>query len=60
MTLMRQEYTDIISWSNLYEQSELDVKKMIACHLIKAVKVNRDYRLDIELTVACEQFISVS
>lgn len=53
---MQQEYADILSWSELCERSELDVKKMILCHLIKAIRVSRDYRLEIELTLACEQF----
>lgn len=56
---MRQEYADILSWSEIYEYSEIEVKKMIVCQLIKAIRVSRDYTLEIELSIACEQFTGV-
>ena len=33
----------------------MEIKKMILSHLFSAVSVSRDYRIEIDLTVDCEQ-----
>jgi hypothetical protein len=34
----------------------MEVKKMIASQIISAVRVSRDYRIDIDFAVSFEQF----
>jgi hypothetical protein len=54
---IRQEYTALLSWADIFDGNSIEAKKMILTHIIKSVQVKRDYELDIHLNVACEQFI---
>lgn len=53
---LSRQYDDMITWSDLFEESPMDVKKMILSHLFRSVKVSRDYQLEIELDMLWEQF----
>ena len=53
---VRQEYAQLISWASLYDNCTFEAKKMIAAQFIKAVRVRRDYELDIEFNVSFEEF----
>jgi exonuclease VII small subunit len=55
-TDLQQQFDDIVTWAQMYEDCSMDSKKMIANHMIKSVRANRDYELDIELNISCEQF----
>jgi hypothetical protein len=50
------EYDALLTWSDVFEHNDIEEKKMILTHIIKAVKVSRDYELDIDMNVICEQF----
>ena len=39
----------------MYDQCDIAAKKMIVARLMRAVRVSRDYHVEIELTVDCEQ-----
>ena len=56
---VRQEYAQLISWASLYDNCTFEAKKMIAAQFIKAVRVRRDYELDIEFNVSFEEFQNV-
>jgi len=53
---IRADYKKLISWAEIFHDCNLATKKMIIAYLIQSVKVSRDYRLDITLNVAYEQF----
>ena len=55
---IRKKYDSISSWADLYVLSTMEAKKMIVSQLIKQIRVNRDYRLEIELNVGYEEFYS--
>ena len=56
---IQSDYNNLISWSEIFESSTPEAKKMIAAYLINNVKVTRGYNLDITLNVAFEQFFKV-
>ncbi len=45
----------IRTWADMYDECDMETKKMIVSRIIKAVKVTRDYEIEIDLTVDCEQ-----
>jgi site-specific DNA recombinase len=54
---MQAEFERIISWSEIYDESSIEVKKMICGYVIKKVTVRRDYDLEIEFNITIEQFL---
>lgn len=56
---VRQEYVQLISWANMYDNCTFEAKKMIVGQLIKAVHVKRDYEIDIEFNVSFEEFQAI-
>lgn len=54
---LRAEYQHILSWSEIYDQSERETQKMICAYIIKRVTVRRDYQLDIEFNINVQQFL---
>ena len=49
-------YKDILSWADIFIDSDKEVKKMIAAYLIESVKVSRGYEVEVKFHVAYEQF----
>ena len=49
------QYDNLISWSALYDNSDIEVKKMIISQIFSSVKVRRDYEVDIDLNITFEQ-----
>lgn len=56
---VRQEYAQLISWAELYDNCTFEAKKMIVAQFVKAVHVKRDYEIDIEFNVSFEEFQSL-
>ena len=56
LNALNVQYEDIISWAEMYEQANLEAKKMIVSYLIKRVEVYRDYKLHIVFNIDLEQF----
>ena len=54
--VLNAQYDDIISWADMYDQANLEAKKMIVNCLIKRVEVCRDYKLHIDFNIDLEQF----
>ena len=46
----------MMEWSEVFDQSEMQVKKMIAGYIIKRIDVFEDYRLHIEFNMNFAQF----
>ncbi len=53
---LTQEYSKLLSWADLYDQSSFEAKKMIAAQFIKSVHVGRDYNIEIVFNVSFQEF----
>ena len=52
---LSKHFDNIKSWSDMYDECGMETKKMILSHIMKAVRVSRDYEIEIDLTVDIEQ-----
>lgn len=55
---MKTEYDRIASWSEIFDQSDMAVKKMICSYIIERVVVHRGYELEVKLNINVEQFLN--
>ena len=53
---IKSQYNKAISWSEIFDDSDIEAKKMIVSSLIKKVSVRRDYEISVELNIDFEQF----
>lgn len=53
---IRNDYQRILKWSELFDDSDIVTKKMVAGYLIKRIDVYTDYRLHIEFNINFAQF----
>lgn len=53
---IRTDYNQIMEWSELFDNSDMAIKKMIAGYIIKRVEVFTDYKLHIEFNMNFSQF----
>lgn len=53
---IKADYDKLIKWSEIFDDSDIAVKKMIAGYIIKRVDVYSDYRLHIEFNMNFAQF----
>ena len=51
-----KEYTQLMSWAELYDNCTFEAKKMIVAQFVKAVHVRRGYEVNIEFNVSFEEF----
>lgn len=58
MEEMKSELSRIRAWSEIFDDSDMEVKKMIANYIIKWVNVSKGYELDIELNLNIQQFLN--
>ena len=54
---MKAELRQIRTWCDIFDTSEMDVKKMIASYIIQRVNVYRDYELEIVLNMNIQQYM---
>ena len=53
---IRKDYHRLLKWSELFDSSDIAVKKMVASNIIKRIYVYSDYQLRIEFNINLEQF----
>jgi len=53
-TLVKQ-FDDMKSWADMYDECGIETRKMILSHIIRSVRVKRDYNIEIDLNIACEE-----
>jgi len=53
---IRKDYQRILKWSEMFDDSDVATKKMVAGYLIKRIDVYTDYRLHIEFNFNFAQF----
>ena len=52
MQQVTRQYNDVLSWADIYAESPMDVKKMIVAQLISAVRVSKDYVIEIDFRIS--------
>lgn len=53
---IRRDYRSILKWSEMFDSSDMAVKKMVAGYLIKKICVYSNYRLHIDFNINFAQF----
>ena len=53
---LRQEYDRLLTWADLFDTCSFEAKKMIVAQFVKAVRVSRDYNIEIDFNVSFEEF----
>ena len=53
---VRQDYAELINWAKLFDNCNFEAKKMIIAQFVKAVRVKRDYEIEVEFNVAFDEF----
>ena len=56
MEQIQTEYQRLLEWSDIFDDSDIAVKKMVVVYLIKRVEVGNNYKLHIEMNINFEQF----
>ncbi len=52
---LTRQYETLTSWADMYDGCDLEARKMIVNQIMKKVKVYRDYELEIDFSLSCEQ-----
>ena len=50
-----RQYQDVLTWADIFADSEIDVRKMIVAQLISAVRVSADYKIEIDFKISEKQ-----
>lgn len=53
---IQAEYSQIVSWAEMYDNCSFEAKKMIVAQFVKGVYVHKDYEIEIEFNVSFEDF----
>jgi hypothetical protein len=56
---LTQQFDDMKTWADIYDECDMASKKMILAKIMKAVKVKRDYEIEIDFTMNFEKFEEV-
>jgi hypothetical protein len=53
-----KQFGDVRTWADMYDECNLDVKKMILSRLINAVRVKSGYEIELDVALDFKQFLS--
>ena len=53
---LSKQFERMTSWADIYDDCDIVTKKMIISHLMSAIRVSRDYEIEVDLTVEAENF----
>jgi len=56
----RTQHDRLVSWAEIFDECDFDVKKMIVCQLIDKVFVGRGYEIHVELTISMKQYLELA
>ena len=56
LTDIKTQYNKALNWSEIFDDADIETKKMIVSYLFKKVLVRRGYDIDIEFNIDFEQF----
>jgi len=57
ITTIQSQYHSMVSWADMFENADIETKKMIVGYLIECVRVGRGYEIDIRFNVGYEHFV---
>ncbi|MHB1484952.1 MAG: hypothetical protein ACYCYI_09845 [Saccharofermentanales bacterium] len=52
---LTHQYETLTSWADMFDGCEPEARKMVVNQITKKVKVYRDYELEIDFSLSCEQ-----
>ena len=52
MRQVTRQYTDVLTWADMYAESPMAVKKMIVAQLIRTVRVSAGYKIEIDFKIS--------
>ena len=56
LKVIEENYNRILKWSEMFDDSPIEVKKMIASAFINRIYMYANYRLEFEFNIDFEQF----
>ena len=54
--LWGSEYSNLVSWAEIFDDTEPDVRKMIIARLVERIEVGADYSIKIRLRINMRQY----
>ena len=55
MQQVTRQYNDVLTWADMFNDSAIDVKKMIVAQLISSVRVSEGYKIEIDFKISEKQ-----
>ena len=52
---LSQQFDTMRTWADMYDDFDMETKKMILSRIMRSVKVSRGYEIEFDLTVGCEE-----
>lgn len=52
---LSQQFDNLRTWADMYDECDMETKKMILARIMKSVRVRRDYEIEIDFTVDFEE-----
>jgi cell division septum initiation protein DivIVA len=52
---LSQQFDNLRTWADMYDECDMETKKMILARIMEAVRVRRDYEIEIDFTVDFEK-----
>lgn len=53
-----QQHRQLLSWADLFADASTDEKKMVAANLLRAVRISRDYGIEVEFNISEAQYLN--
>lgn len=53
-----QQHRQLLSWADLFADASTDEKKMVAANLLRAVRISRDYDIEVEFNISEAQYLN--
>lgn len=54
---LKLELAQVRKWSEIFDASEMAVKKMIAAYIFQRIRIFREYEMEIQINMGVEQFL---
>ena len=51
-----RHYDDVLTWADIFSESSMEAKKMVVSQLFSAVRIGKDYDIEIDLNVSYKMF----
>jgi hypothetical protein len=55
---LKAQHNKLLNWANIFNDSEMEVKKMIIAHLIDRITVSAGNAIEVTFNISVEQFVN--